>query len=137
MLRSSDDPSFDQLIHEHPLTVTIPPQVQLELRERGPMSARSDDIRVVPRFRCRGPAILEWVESLSAMPRPFPASQVVVRNLSRTGFSVLMDRELFPEQMVRVYLSIATATATVVRARRLGSRCYDIGFRIKTYQSRQ
>ena len=137
MPRSSDDLSFDQLIRQHPLTLVIPPQIQLELRERGPMSTRIDDIRVASRFRCRGPAILECVESPIALPRPFPTSQVIVRNLSRTGFSVLMDRELFPEQIVRAFLSIATATAIVARARRLGSRCYDIGFRIKTYQSRQ
>ena len=137
MLRSSDDPSFDQLIQAHPLTVAIPPQIRLELLERGPMSTHNNDIRVASRFRCRGPAILEWVESPIALQRPFPTSQVVIRNLSRTGFSALTDRELFPEEIVRVYLSIATATAIVVRARRLGTRCYDIGFRIKTYQSRQ
>ena len=136
MLRSSNEPDFDQLIQEYPLTVAIPPQTQLELRERGPVPTRNDDVRVAPRFRCKGPAILEWVESPIAWSRSFPTSQVVVRNLSRTGFSLLTDRELFPEQVVRVYLSIATATARVIRARRLSSRCYDIGFRIMTYESR-
>lgn len=135
MLGRNDGPSFSQLIQDYPLTIAIPPQIQLELRERGAMPTRNDDVRVAARFRCRGPAVLEWVESPIALSRQFPTSQVVVRNLSRTGFSALMDRELFPEQIVRVYLSIATATATVVRARRLGSRCYDIGFRIKTYKS--
>ena len=135
MLRSNNEPSFSQLINDYPLTIAIPPQIQLELRERGPMPTRKDDVRVAPRFRCKGPAILEWVESPAALQRQFPTSQVVIRNLSRTGFSALMDRELYPEQVVRAYLSIATATARVVRARRLGSRCYDIGFRIKTYES--
>lgn len=137
MPRSSNEPSFDQLIQEHPLTLTIPPQTQLELLERGPVPSRKDEVRVAPRFRCRGQAILEWVQSPIALPRPIPTSQVVVRNLSRRGFSALLDRELFPEQVVRVYLPIATATARVVRARRLGNRCYDIGFRIMTYESRQ
>lgn len=137
MLRSNDVPSFNQLILDYPPTIAIPPQIQLELRERGPMPSRNDDVRVAPRFRCKGPAILEWLESPIALPRQFPTSQVIVRNLSRTGFSALIDRELYPEQLVRVYLSIATATARVIRARRLGGRCYDIGFRIMAYESSQ
>lgn len=137
MPRSSNEPSFDQLIQEHPLTLTIPSQTQLELLERGPVPSRKDEVRVAPRFRCSGQAILEWVQSPIALPRLIPTSQVVVRNLSRRGFSALLNRELFPEQVFRVYLPIATATARVVRARRLGSRCYDIGFRIMTYESRQ
>ena len=137
MTRSSNEPSFDQLIQEHPLTLTIPPQTQLELHERGPVPSRKYEVRVAPRFRCRGQAVLAWVQSPIALPRPIPTSQVVVRNLSCRGFSVLLDRELFPEQVVRVYLPVATATARVVRARRLGSRCYEIGFRIMTYESSQ
>jgi hypothetical protein len=54
--------------------------------------------------------------------------------LSRTGFSVLADRQWFPEQLVKIHLPSAIVLAKVVRARRLGSRCYDIGFRIVHYK---
>ena len=134
MLGTKDEPNFNELIQGHPLTIAIPPQIQLELQQRGPISTCNEDVRVATRFRCKGPAVLEWVESPSGLPLQFPTSQVIVRNLSRTGFSVLADRQWFPEQIVKIYFSTAIVTAKVVRARRLGSRCYDIGFRIVHYK---
>ena len=65
----------------------------------------------------------------------FPTTQVIVKNLSRTGFSVLADRQWYPEQCVKIYFSSAIATATVICAKRLGNRCYDIGFRIATFRN--
>ena len=135
MLGTKNEPNFSELINEHPLSLAIPPQVQLELRQRGPISTCDKDVRVAPRFRCKGPAILEWIESPSGLPLQFPTTQVIVRNLSRTGFSVLADRQWYPEQIVKIYLPTAITTAKVVRARRLGSRCYDIGFRILTFRN--
>ena len=135
MLGTKDEPNFNELIRGHPLTLAIPPQIQLELQQRGPISTCDEDVRVATRFRCRGPAILEWMESPSGLPLQFQTSQVIVRNLSRTGFSVLADRQWFPEQIVKIYFSTAIVTARVVRARRLGSRCYDIGFRMVSFRN--
>ncbi len=135
MLGAANEPDFNELIQLHPLSIAIPPQVQLELRERGPIPTCDDDVRVATRFRCKGPAILEWSESPLGLAIRFPTTQVVVRNLSRTGFSVLADRQWYPEQIAKVYLSTAILVAKVVRARRLGSRCYDIGFRIVAFRN--
>jgi len=135
MLGREAQSSFNELILDYPLNIAIPPSVQLELRQRGPMATRDGDVRVAPRFRCKGPAILQWLESPSGLPIQHPTSQVIVRNLSRTGFSVLVDRQWFPEQVANIQFFTAIATAKVVRARRLGSRCYDIGFRILTFRS--
>ncbi len=134
MLRTSDEPNYIELIEEHPLKLAIPPQIQLELRQRGPISTCDEDVRVAPRFRCNGPAVLEWLESPCGLPIAFPTTQVLVRNLSRTGFSVLADRQWYPEQLVKIYLPIAIITAKIIRARRLGSRCYDLGCRVLTFK---
>jgi hypothetical protein len=134
MLATKNEPNFDELINEYPLSLAIPPQVQLELRQRGPISTCDKDVRVAPRFRCKGPAVLEWIESPSGLPLQFPTTQVIVKNLSRTGLSVLADRQWFPEQVVKIHLPSAVVLAKVVRARRLGSRCFDIGFRIVNYR---
>ena len=134
MLGATNEPNFNELIQWYPLTLAIPPQIQLELRERGPILSCNDDVRVATRFRCKGPAILEWSESPLGLPIQFPTTQVVVRNLSRTGFSLLADRQWFPEQIAKIYFATAIVTARVVRARRLGSRCYDIGFRIVAFR---
>ena len=135
MLGTKDEPNFTELILGHPLTLAIPPQIQLELQQRGPISTCDDDVRIATRFRCKGPAVLEWVESPSGLPIRFPTTQVIVRNLSRTGFSVLADRQWYPEQIAKIYLSTAIVSAKVVRARRLGSRCYDIGFHVISFRN--
>ena len=134
MLGPNIEQTFDQLMADYPLTIIVPPKIHLDLQKRGSISTCQDDVRVAPRFRCKGQAILEWVESPSGLQLQFPTTQGIVRNLSRTGFSVLADRQWFPEQMARIYLPIAIVKAKVVRARRLGSRCYDIGLRIVHYQ---
>jgi hypothetical protein len=126
--------SFEQLIIDCPFSIVIPPQVQLELSLRGVTNPVQEDVRIAPRFRCRGQAVLEWVESPVALPLQFPTTQAIVKNVSRTGFSVIADRQWYPEQIARLYLPVATVTSRVVRARRLGSRCYDIGLRICHYQ---
>ena len=117
-----------------PETLLIPPQIQSDLNRSGVMPSSKDDVRIAPRYRCCGPGVLEWVDSPSGLMLQFPMTQVVVRNLSRTGFSVLADRQWFPEQTARLYLPIATVIATVVRARRLGSFCYDLGLRLVHYR---
>ena len=135
MLEHEHEPIFSDLMEEFPLTVTIPFQVKLDLRQRGVTATSNDDARVAARFRCNGPAILKWIKSPSGLPLQFPTTQVIVRNLSRTGFSVLADRQWYPEQCVKIYFSSAIATAKVIRAKRLGNRCYDIGFRIATFRN--
>ena len=135
MLEHEHEPIFSDLIEDFPLTLGIPFQVKLDLRQRGEMPTCDDDMRVGARFRCRGPAILKWTKSPIGLPLQFPTTQVIVRNLSRTGFSVLADRQWYPEQCVKIYFSSAVAKATVIRAKRLGSRCYDIGFRIVSFRN--
>ena len=135
MLEHEHEPTFSDLMEDFPLTLAIPLQVQLDLRQRGAISTCNDEARVAARFRCRGPAILKWTKSPIGLPLQFPTTQVIVKNLSRTGFSVLADRQWYPEQCVKIYFSSAIATAKVIRAKRLGSRCYDIGFRIATFRN--
>ncbi len=135
MLEHKHEPIFSDLIEDIPSTLVIPLQVKLDLRQRGEISTCNDDSRVAARYRCRGPAILKWTKSPSGLPLQFPTTQVIVRNLSRTGFSVLADRQWYPQQCAKIYFSSAIATATVIRAKRLGSRCYDIGFRIATFRT--
>jgi hypothetical protein len=134
MSRSDYERTFQQLVAEHPPTMIVPRYIQLELEKRGSDQMMYDDVRVSPRFRCMGPTIVEWVESPVALPVVFATTQGIVRNVSRTGFSVLTDRQWFPEQLALLYLPIGTAKTKVIRAKRLGIRCYDIGMRVQSYR---
>jgi len=135
MLDHQDRPFHSKLIGDYSQTIVLPPSIQSELSERGIVGTCDEEVRVVSRFRCNGPIVLEWIESPPGLPLRFPTTLAIIRNVSRTGFSVLVDRQWFPEQLALLHLPIATATAKVVRARRLGSRCYDIGFRMVLYKT--
>lgn len=130
MLGSTTELTFEERLLGCPMTILVPPKVQLELQQRGAITTCNNDVRVAPRFRCRGPAVLEWVSSPNGLSLTFPTTQAIVRNLSKTGFSVLADRQWFPEQICKLYLPVAIVLAKVVRARRIGSRCFDIGLKI-------
>jgi hypothetical protein len=131
---SNYEQTFIQLIQDYPMTVLVPRNVHLELERRGADQAHYEDVRMAPRFRCMGMGVIEWVESPVALPIKFPTTQAIVQNVSRTGFSVLVDRQWYPEQVARVFLPIAIATVRIVRTRRLGMRCYDMGLRVLNYQ---
>ena len=126
---------FDERIAGTPSGMVLPPKIQLELNERGPAETTQEDVRITPRFKCKGPAVLEWVESPYGISGLFPTTQVIVRNLSRTGFSILADRQWFPEQLAILYLPVANVLTRVTRARRLGSRCFDIGLKILQFKN--
>jgi hypothetical protein len=135
MLGPTTELSFEERLASCPMTMLIPPKIHLELQQRGTVNTCDNDVRAATRFRCNGPAVLEWVDSPYGISLTFPMTQAIIRNLSKTGFSVLADRQWFPEQTARLYLPIAIVQARVVRARRLGSRCYDIGLRIVNFRS--
>lgn len=135
MLRPDYERTFKKLMRDHPSTIIVPRHIQLDMERRGADQSAFDDVRVSPRFRCTGPTIVEWIESPVALPLQMPAMQGIIRNVSRTGFSVLVDRQWFPDQVCRLYLPIAVAQARVMRATRLGLRCYDIGMRVLSYQT--
>jgi hypothetical protein len=134
MLRPDYERTFKQLISEYAPSILLPRSVHLDLNRRGMEQAQFDEVRFSPRFRCMGTTVIEWLESPIGMPLQFPTTQGVVRNVSRTGFSVLMDRQWFPEQVARLYFPIAIAKVRVIRARKLGLRCYDIGVNVFEYQ---
>lgn len=68
------------------------------------------------------------------MPQPQPTRQVVVRDLSKTGVCILTSSEWYPEQFCRMQFAVGEMTARVMRARRLGHRCYEIGLRVIKFE---
>jgi len=122
--------SFEELLDLYPLDFVIPQKIRDELLRKGIAVSVHGDKRMAPRFRTNGSAIMSWISSPEAMPQPQPTRQVVVRDLSKTGVCILTSSEWYPEQVCRMQFAVGEMTARVMRARRLGQRCFEIGLRV-------
>jgi hypothetical protein len=133
MSRASHEPTFKSLIAKYPLQFTIPETMEPELVLRGPMPSMQNDHRVSTRFRCNGHSIVECLESPKALKTEHFVGRAIIRNVSRSGISFLMNQQFYPEQVLRVYLPIAIAKVKVKRCRFVGNDCFDIGAKILEY----
>ncbi|MFO0014727.1 MAG: hypothetical protein ACK553_18480 [Planctomycetota bacterium] len=125
--------SFEEKLREIPLDFIMPARVREELQRKGVGTAMHDDNRESPRFRTNGPAIFSWESSPPAFDHPHPTRQVIVRDLSRTGVGILTSTQWFPEESGKLEFAIGSMIVKVMRARRLGPRCFEIGARIIWY----
>jgi hypothetical protein len=125
--------SFEELLDLYPIDFVLPLRILEDLHRKGVAGTVHGDSRVAPRFRTNGPAILSWISSPRAMQQPQPTRQVIVRDLSKTGVGII---EWYPEQIGRLQFGMGEMTIRVMRSRRIGSRCYEIGARILKF-SRQ
>jgi hypothetical protein len=125
--------SFEDQLKLIPIDFVIPVRLREELQRKGLGVAMRDESREFPRFRTNGPAIFSWENSPPALENPHPTRQVVVRDLSRTGVGILTSSQWFPEELGKLQFAIGDMVVKVMRARRLGPRCFEIGARIIRY----
>lgn len=129
--------SFEERLKDVPADFVLPPRVREGLERKGLGIAIRDESREFPRFRTNGPAIFCWEKSPPAFSEPHPTRQVIVRDLSRTGVCILASTQWFPEEVGKLQFAIGDMTVKVMRIRRLGPRCYEIGARILEYSRYQ
>ena len=125
--------SFEEQLKQIPLDFILPPRVREDLQRKGIGAAMHDDNRESPRFRTNGPAIFTWDSSPAAINNPRVARQVIVRDLSKTGIGILTSCQWFPQEVGKLQFAIGDMVVKVMRARRLGPRCFEIGARIIRY----
>jgi hypothetical protein len=125
--------SFEEQLKQIPLDFILPPRVREDLQRKGIGAAMHDDNRESPRFRTNGPAIFTWDSSPAAINNSRVARQVIVRDLSKTGIGILTSCQWFPQEVGKLQFAIGDMVVKVMRARRLGPRCFEIGARIIRY----
>ncbi len=125
--------TFEELLERFPIDFVIPQRICNDLQRRGVTPTVRCDNRLSTRFRTNGSAILSWVSSDEECHAPHPPRQVIVQDLSNTGIGFLTSAEWYPGQIGRLQLPIGEATIKIMRSRRIGSRCYEIGARLIEY----
>ena len=127
MLENDYPTKFGELIQSVPWNIELPIEWAGFFHERGEVPCYSDDERNNQRLKVRTHGLMYFEQPLPFRPRSGEAIGVYTRDFSRHGCGVLTDFELFPCEKIRIALPTFWVQLEVVRARRITSRCYEIG----------
>lgn len=131
MLESNYSQRLAALVADTKLEITVPREWQAILPRRGPVQSRPGDNRRFVRFYFPTQAILELNQSLPTIERRHAMHQVLTKDLSRDGICFLHAEQLFPHEQLLLWLPVGKRHFEVARCRRVNSRCYEIGARVK------
>jgi hypothetical protein len=127
---------FDQQLTLYPLPFVTPAFIVQELEKRGAMPPRQSEIRRASRFYCSGHVIVSCDNPLEVLQIKQPTARGIVRNISKSGMSILTGQQFYPSQQLTLRLPISEATVVVVRCNQVGKGCFDIGVRVLRYEMR-
>lgn len=111
-------------------SVRLPAEWADFFEKSGPAPGAFDDRRQFPRLNLRGVAALRYRQTLPSLPRPAGWHRVYTKDICRGGLGFLHGEQLFPRERMTILLPDASSRAIeVVRCRRVGPDCYEIGAR--------
>lgn len=116
-----------KLIDRAVWSITLPETHRNFFKERGQAMSVAAEQRNAGRMRVRTRGIMIYEESLPAIPRPRKCIGIYTGDFSHNGIGFLSPHQLFPEESVRILFPTFWMEVHVVRARRLGQRCFEIG----------
>ena len=117
-----------------PLQVMLPEHMQSFFNESGYQPTTASEFRGNARLNVRAEVCVKFTET-PAMLKAIPGQDIdtgigLLKDLSKTGIGLLYHRQLFPCQKLEVDFQGRRLHAVVVRCRRLGEKCYEVGGRI-------
>lgn len=118
------------------LEVLLPNELKAFFYETGYTPTTAEEARTNARLRVRSLGDLLFVHTPTVLreglkdDRTKRAGKVLIKDLSRGGIGVLYHQQIFPEEQFQIRFQGRLIHAVVVRCRRLGERCFEIGGRI-------
>ncbi len=133
MLGTNAESTFAELLERHPQLFHLPEELTEELVEKGELPRWTGSKRVAPRFRCCSPVIVECQYAPAVLGVWQPTARCILRDISQSGMSILGGHQFYPDQILKIYLPVATATVRVARCRYIDEDCYETGVRTTEY----
>lgn len=131
-INNSPVPTTEQGVE--PLRVRLPQEMQTFFCESGYLPTTSQEFRGNARLRVRSKAVLSVTSVLPVLRESklakFVPGEILIKDLSRSGIGFLYHRELYPTQRIKVHFQGRVIESTIVRCRRVGELCYEIGGRV-------
>jgi hypothetical protein len=107
--------------------IELPVEWSDYFEQRGEIASYADDERHNQRLKIRTHGVMWFDTSLPFRPRSADPIGIYTRDFSRHGAGFLTPMEVYPEEQVRITLPTFWVQLHVVRARRITSKCYEIG----------
>lgn len=96
--------------------------------DNAPAVPTENDQRRFRRQRVFCAAALRLAPTLQALPRAVEWHKIVVRDVGRGGVGFLHSQQLYPsERLQMVFPDLRTHYIEVVRCRKLGDHCFEVG----------
>ena len=127
MLESDYPTKFGELIQTVSWDIELPIEWATYFQERGEVPCYADDERNNQRLKVRAHGLMHFDVSLPFRPRGSGPVGVYTRDFSRHGCGLLTPVELYPLEKIRIALPTFWVQLEVVRARRITSKCFEIG----------
>lgn len=127
MLEGNYSGSLEQLHSEAACDLLIPSHLKESLGRRGVASPVYDDERRYVRYHFNTKAIIEFSQTLPAISRKHTVARIVTRNVSRGGLAFLHSEQLFPGELVTLWLPKGKHNYRIIRCMAHGEQCFEMG----------
>ena len=127
MLEVDYSTQLGELIQSIDWNIELPVEWSDYFEQRGEIASYAEDERHNQRLKIRTHGVLWFDYSLPFCPRSADPVGIYTRDFSRQGAGFLSPFEVYPEERIRIALPTFWVQLLVVRARRITSKCYEIG----------
>ncbi len=127
MLEDDYSSRFSELIESIMWDIELPRDWSDYFDQRGERSSFNGDVRTNQRMMIRTYGVMWIDQTLPFCKRTANPIGVYSRDFSRHGVGLLTPFELYPEEHIRIALPAFWVEILVVRARRITSKCYEVG----------
>ncbi len=114
-----------ELLATIPRRLEIPAPLRGFLEKRGPMPPVANELRRFPRFYYPASAMARTEQVLPAFPREIAHAVVVTKDLSRTGISLLHTDQLYPGEVLKLWLPCGEKQLLIVRSQQKAEACFE------------
>lgn len=135
MLAIPSNSVAEDSMSECPLRVQLPPEMNNFFHENGYVSTIVREQRSSARLRIRREAEIETTYTPPFLVRSEKRARVLVKDLSRTGVGILFHQQMYPTERFWIEMGHRRLHVTVVRCRKLGDSCFEIGATIEAMQA--
>ena len=127
MLEVDYSAKFGELLSSVSWEIELPIEWSDYFEERGEVASYVEDQRNNQRLKVRTHGLLWFEKTLPFLNRKCDVMGIYTRDFSRHGCGFLTPFQLYPEEQVRIVLPTFWVNLHVVRARRITSKCYEVG----------
>ena len=130
MLEEHYSTEFHELIRCTNWEIELPIEWTGYFDDRGEIASYANDERSNQRLKVRTHGVLAFDRTLPFCPRSKVPVGIYTRDFSKNGVGFLSPLQIYPAEQVRILLPTFWVELEVMRARRITSKCYELGAKL-------